>query len=79
MAVYTIQTMATVGAYSHVDLIPTSMLSNAHCKVCEKAQVNACAKAAKVKMIAAEAEAEAIAAEVLEPEESDGEDMDDEE
>jgi hypothetical protein len=78
MAVYTIQTTATVGAYSRADLIPTGMLSDAHRKACEKAQVNARAKAAKAKMIAAEAEAEAIAAEVLEPEESDGEDMDDE-
>jgi hypothetical protein len=78
MAAYTIQTTVTVGAYSCADLIPTGMLSDAHRKAREKAQVNVCAKVAKAKMIAAEAEAEAIAAEVLEPEESDGEDMDDE-
>ncbi|KAG8690647.1 hypothetical protein FRC11_010143 [Ceratobasidium sp. 423] len=56
-------TTATLGAYSHVDLVLLGILVTAHKKVHEQAQAKAQAKAAEAKAQAAAAEAEALATE----------------
>ncbi|KAG8757407.1 hypothetical protein FRC11_004572 [Ceratobasidium sp. 423] len=63
MAAYTIQTMATLGAYSHADLVLPGILATAHKKAHEQVQAKARAKAAEAKAQAAAAEAEALATE----------------
>ncbi|CUA70752.1 timeless [Rhizoctonia solani] len=63
MSAYTIQTMATLGAYSHADLVPAGLLAKAHRKAWEQTQANARAKVTDARAKAAAAEAEAIAAE----------------
>ncbi|KAH7332952.1 hypothetical protein B0J17DRAFT_721768 [Rhizoctonia solani] len=49
MARTTVQTTATLGACSHADLIPASILAKAHHKAREHAQASAHTKAAKAK------------------------------
>jgi hypothetical protein len=78
MSAYTIQSTASLGAYSRADLVPAGILAKAHRKAREQAQANARAKAAEAKMKAAAAEAEALAAEELEPHGMDGDESDDE-
>ncbi|KAG8729673.1 hypothetical protein FRC11_008239 [Ceratobasidium sp. 423] len=72
---------ATLGAYSHADLVPTGILAKAHKKAHECMQANAQAKATNAKVKAAEAEAEVIAAkqEQLEDEVTEGGEMEDDE
>ncbi|KAG8698209.1 hypothetical protein FRC11_014578, partial [Ceratobasidium sp. 423] len=77
MASYTIQTMATLGAYSHANLVPSGVLDAAHKKACEEAQAKARARAAEEKAQAAVAKAEVIAAEETLTEGSGDEDDED--
>ncbi|KAG8679592.1 hypothetical protein FRC11_003536 [Ceratobasidium sp. 423] len=63
MSAYTIQSTATLGAYSHADLVPVGILEKGHRKAREHNQANAQAKATKAKAKAAAAEVEVIAAE----------------
>ncbi|KAG8693677.1 hypothetical protein FRC11_002740, partial [Ceratobasidium sp. 423] len=72
MAAYTIQSTATLGAYSRANLVPSGLLEKAYSHAREKAQAAARAKAAEARMHAAVAEAEAAAAaESLDEEESE--------
>ncbi|QRV83802.1 hAT family dimerization protein [Ceratobasidium sp. AG-Ba] len=71
MSTYTIQSTASLGAYSRANLVPVGSLAKAHHRAREKAQANARAKAAKAKLQAAEAEAAALAAGVESAEESE--------
>jgi hypothetical protein len=77
MAAYTIQSMATLGAYAQADLVPSGLLAKAHKQAKEKAQADACAKVAKAKMQAAVVEAEALAVEEEKADELDGESCND--
>ncbi|EUC55039.1 hAT family dimerization protein [Rhizoctonia solani AG-3 Rhs1AP] len=74
MAAYTVQSTATLGAYSRADLVPTGLLAKAHQKARERTQANARAKVADAKAKAAAAEAEALAAEQEQSEEGGSED-----
>ncbi|CUA75839.1 DNA polymerase [Rhizoctonia solani] len=63
MSAYTIQSTATLGAYSRADLVPVGLLEKAHRRARERSQANARAQAAEAHAQAAAAEAKAIAAE----------------
>ncbi|KAG8690088.1 hypothetical protein FRC11_013920 [Ceratobasidium sp. 423] len=72
---------ATLGAYSHADLVPMGILAKAHKKAHKCMQANARAKAANAKVKAVEAEAEVITTEQeqLEDEVMEGGEMEDDE